>query len=428
MERRRLDNGLVALVESMPSEDDVQLCVGIKGGPINEPLGKEGVAHLFEHMMFGSSKGQTARQFAETIEFSGMDMNAATNLTDVYFDVLFPGAKLKLGVEAAFRAVTNRDFPFQEMLKEKSGPVWDELITSQRTPYKRFVDDILYPTIFKGTLLGRPVSGTPSSLESITNEDLLTFKDKYFIPNNMIISAAGAVNPSDFFREIEIFGQMSTGKPVEQPPVSLNWMPRVVFKEFPDFKDAGNPKLDAATVFVAYKVNPVTHPDDAGLSFLNTVLGSGMSSLLFQELREKRGIGYSPASSYISIRETGIMYLGVESLRPQRVEETVDAIFDVVNNIRLAPLEKRIFDGKKTQLLESYKRSCKDPIPLCYMLLSDEIEHPHCAVSELSDAIEALTPEALQDIAKRNFSGGPIIVIASAAGYQNRFIKEAVPD
>ena len=190
MERREYNNGLVAIAEPIAGKSKAQIFVGMDVGAKNEPTEKKGGLHLLEHRMFGSNDQTSSLEFVESAEFHGIGLNAFTSHIETIYDCWTPGSKLEHAVNLLFSLVTNRSYDSEEFIKERDGVVMTELITSERTPYQRFIGRLLFPEIFEGTPLQDDVIGTPRSVRSLEISDLINIKDAFYVPNNTKIAAA----------------------------------------------------------------------------------------------------------------------------------------------------------------------------------------------------------------------------------------------
>ncbi len=421
MQQRVLDNGLKVIAESLPGRRKVQLHIGIFAGAMDEPSEKKGGLHLLEHMQYSSNGGQTAREFVEAVEFKGGTTNAYTSPTETSVGFWVRSARLYDTLDIAVQALINRDYNVEEFEREKEGVVKTELVTYERVSPTRFFDRILYPQTFRGTPLQEDTIGTLASVRSLTLDDILDLKDRLYVPNNMFVLAVGGLDEEEFIMEVEKRFDSMQPKSVEHPRFSWTLEPREMYSEMFDLKDPYDSDQDAAFAYLVYQVNPVSSPDEAGIYFLNTLIGEGQSSLLFQELRQDRGIGYDLGSHYVSMNGHGALVCGVPFVDPTRIEETVDGITDIIKRLSREPVPERIFEGNKEKYLSKFEDILDETQLLAGERLARTFLGAYLDVMEVPAAIEKLTRGELFDVARRNLSGDPLLVIASAAGYSNRY-------
>ena len=139
------------------------------------------------------------------------------------------------------------------------------------------------------------------------------------------------------------------------------------------------------------------------------------------KLREKRGIGYGLASDYLSMRGNGVFTLGVPMLIPDKINEAVDAMLGIVKNLCTAPLTERNLAGNKEKFMSNYGDILDSSESMASQRIDRELEKHYHDLMEIPKKVESMSAGELQDIARRNFSGDPLIVIASAPGYQNNY-------
>lgn len=425
IQRREYKNGLTAVAVPLDGKKKAAFYVGIDVGSKNESRDRKGCAHLLEHMMFRSNDFRTSDQIAEEAEFSGMEFNAQTSLTDTKLKFWLPPEKLELAMELAHQSIVSGSYNEQEFKSEKNGPVTTELVAYERNPIQRYVRRVLFPRIFEGTPLEDAVIGTFDSVRGLEVSDLVQMKRGCYVPKNMVVTATGAVDPERFFKEVEKYFASLTAAEITQPDLSWRLQPGIKYVEFDDLKDPQKDSQDQAAVYVVYQVNGIQHEDAAGLSLAQTLVGEGFTSYLFRELRKERGIGYSPEASYMSMRGNAVFMTGLPALHPRQLEEAVEVMYNIVERVKTGPIDQAFFEGKKTQSRSSFLSLLEKNSFHADAAIGREFERPHYTPESLLRAIDDISLGYLQDVAKRNLSGDPLIVVASAPGYTNRFCSKA---
>ncbi|MBI4149609.1 insulinase family protein [Candidatus Woesearchaeota archaeon] len=420
IQRREYKNGLIAVAVPLAGKKKAAFYVGIDVGSKNESRDKKGCAHLLEHMMFRKNDFRNSDQIAEEAEFNGMELNAQTSLTDTRLKLWLPPERLGLAVELTYQSIASGSYDPQEFQSEKNGPVTAELVAYERNPTQRYVRRVLFPRIFEGTPLEDAVTGTFDSVKGLEVSDLVRMKRDFYVSNNMVVTATGAVDPERFFEEEgKYFGNLAE-REVTQPDVSWRLRPGVTYVEFDDLKDPQKDAQDQAAVYVVYQVHGAQHEDAAGLCLAQTMLGEGFTSYLFRELRKERGIGYSPEASYLSMRGNAVFMMGLPALHPNQLEEAVDVISNIVQRVKGGHIDQAFFKGKKTQLRSLVLSLLEKNSFHADTAIGREFEKPHYTPESLMRRIDEMTLGCLQDIARRNLSGDSLIVAASAPGYNNR--------
>jgi len=311
----RLANGIRLVTERMPEARSVSLGIWVGVGGRDEPDELAGASHFLEHLLFKGTSTRSARQIAEDVDAVGGEMNAFTNREHTAYYTRLPAARVDLGIDILGDVITDPAFRPQDVDAERQVIV-EEILMNLDMP-EDHVHTLLSEALFPGHPLGREVLGTRESVEAATREQIAAFFGRWYLPRNLAVVAAGDL---DHDHVAEAFaaslGGLTGGeRPVRDLP-GVDVEPRVV--------------LDDPTeqVHVTMGWRGVDHHDDDryALMVANQVLGGGMSSRLFQEVREQRGLCYSVyswASTYADAGSAGI-YAGTAPARLGELLEVVD--------------------------------------------------------------------------------------------------------
>ena len=314
----RLANGIRLVTERMPEARSVSLGVWVGVGGRDEPEALSGASHFLEHLLFKGTSTRSARQIAEDIDAVGGEMNAFTNREHTAYYTRLPAARAQLGIDILGDVLTDPAFRPHEVEAERH-VILEEILMNLDMP-EDHVHTLLADALFPGHPLGREVLGSPDTVEAATRDQIAEFFGRWYRPRNLVVVAAGDL---DHDQTVEAFdntlGRLDGGeRPVRDLP-GVDVEPRVV--------------LDDPTeqVHVAMGWRGVDHDDDDryALTVANQVLGGGMSSRLFQQVREERGLCYSVyswASTYADAGSAGI-YAGTA---PARVGELLSVVDDEV--------------------------------------------------------------------------------------------------
>ncbi|HEX6167668.1 MAG TPA: pitrilysin family protein [Acidimicrobiales bacterium] len=314
----RLANGIRLVSENMPEARSVSLGVWVGVGGRDEPDELAGASHFLEHLLFKGTTTRSARQIAEAVDAVGGEMNAFTNREHTAYYTRLPAARVDLGIEILGDVLTDPAFRPHEVEAERH-VILEEILMNLDIP-EDHVHTLLAEALFPGHPLGREVLGTRETVEAATRDEIADFFGRWYLPRNLVVVAAGDVDHdhlADAFAGS--LGSVRGGeRPVREVP-AVDVEPRVV--------------LDDPTeqVHLAMGWRAVDHFDDDryALSVANQVLGGGMSSRLFQQVREERGLCYSVyswASTYYDAGSAGV-YAGTA---PARVAELLSVIDDEV--------------------------------------------------------------------------------------------------
>jgi len=328
-------NGVRIVLESIPTVRSVSIGVWIGTGSRNEDEKNNGISHFLEHMFFKGTKTRSAREIAESFDSIGGQVNAFTSkeYTCYYAKVLDEHASYALEILADM--FFNSTFDEVELKKEKN-VVFEEIKMYEDTP-DDIVHDLLSKAAYGNHPLGYPILGTEETLETFTGDTLRDYMEKYYTPDNVVISVAG--NISDLFiREIEKwFGSF------ESPYTKRK------FKNpaFLDQKLARKKDTEQAHLCIGFNGLKIGDDDIYSLIVLNNILGGSMSSRLFQDVREERGLAYSVYSYHSSYQDSGMLtiYGGTASNQLHLLFET---ILETLNTLKQKSItEKELLNSKE---------------------------------------------------------------------------------
>jgi len=277
----RLANGLTVAVEPMAGVETVAVGLYADAGARSEPTGLSGLAHLVEHMVFKGAGGRNARQLAETIEDRGGALNAWTARDHTVFQARLLAGDLALGTEIIADLVREPALDADELEREK-GVVLAELGEARDTP-DDIIHDHLQSAAFAGQQLGEAVLGDETSIAAVDAAALRSWIDTQYRPDGLVLAVAGKVDVDAFLRLAEArFGDMARGSPPAPPPA-----------HFIGGTHHDRRRFDQLHVAIGHPGVGQCHPDMHALSLYASAAGGGMSSRLFQEVREERGLAYS---------------------------------------------------------------------------------------------------------------------------------------
>lgn len=320
-QRTVLDNQLRVLTSAMPHSTSVSVTISVGAGSRYEPDELAGLSHFLEHLPFkGTENWPTARQVSETIEGVGGVMNASTDREVTVFWCKVARLHFPQAFSVLLDLVLNPLLDPEEMEKERE-VIQEELRMTYDYPSHRvdlLIDEILWPE----QAMGRDVGGTPESVNNITVDDVREYMLRQYNPANVVIAVAGNVDHD------QVVASVNEATHHWQPKDSLEWQPVVDYYADRDIGAVARVEQrqsDQAHICLGLPGISLTDPDRYSLAILNGVLGDGMSSRLFLNLREEQGLAYDVASSLNHFRDCGslVVYCGVE---PRKTREAVPAV------------------------------------------------------------------------------------------------------
>lgn len=308
-----LSNGLKIAYEQMPYARSVSAGVWVLSGSRFEEI--SGMSHFIEHMLFKGTKTKTAREIAEKMDLTGGQLNAYTTREYTVFYSVTVSDKMREALELLSDMIKNSVFAEKDIESEKN-VVTEEIAMYEDSP-EDLVFDLLEEHAFFGNSLGRSITGTRESVRSITRGDILKHMERFYTPENMVLSVAGSFREEELLALAEeYFGEMK-----KRPAVAVQ-------AEKPAFitgRDALKKDIEQANIAVGFEGFGYDSDERFPLIVLNNALGGGMSSRLFQRIREEEALAYSVYTSVASYLDTGI-YSVYAALAPHNLRRTEEII------------------------------------------------------------------------------------------------------
>ena len=320
--KEHLSNGIPVVMEALKNMRSVALGIWVKVGSRNEKLDKNGISHFLEHMFFKGTIKRTAKDIAVEIDSLGGELNAFTSKENTTFYVKILDEYIEKGIELLSDIFLHSTFPEEDIEKEKR-IIKEEIKMVEDTP-DDYIHDLFNQTIWGNTGLGQSVLGRRETVRSFTREDLTSHIKKYYGTKDVVISCAGNFEHESLVGMLnKSLGSLRRGsEPEKGSPPRFESKVEIFHKE-----------LSEAHICLGVEGIPQTSEERYSLFVLNTIFGAGVSSRLFQEIREKRGLAYSIYSFIASYFDTGIwgVYAGVSR---KRVGEVVELILKEMGGLK----------------------------------------------------------------------------------------------
>jgi predicted Zn-dependent peptidase len=424
VECTRLPSGLTVVTENMPHLESVALGVWIKSGSRNETTDEHGIAHLLEHMAFKGTARRSARQIAEEIENVGGEVNAATSTetTSYYARVLKDDVPLATDILADI--LTESEFDEEELAREKQ-VILQEIGAANDTP-----DDVVFDKFsevaYRDQTIGRAILGTPETVLSFEPNEIRAYLGRNYTTDRMFVVAAGAVDHDAFVRDAEKRFASLPQTPAAEPVLEAARYTGGDVRESRDLMDA--------QVLLGFEGKAYHARDFYCSQILANILGGGMSSRLFQEVRENRGLCYSVYAFHWGFSDTGIFGIhaatGGENL-PELVPVIIDELRKSAERI-----DEQEIDRARAQIRAQLLMGQESPaaragqIARQMMLYGRPIPN-----EELMERLAGITAERLTDLAGRLFFDtrptlsaiGPVEQLAVAADIVNSLSRSDAP-
>ncbi|MFH0883735.1 MAG: pitrilysin family protein [bacterium] len=399
------EDGTRIVTEQMDTVRSVAVGVWFETGTRDESLRQVGISHFIEHMVFKGTDKRSALRIAREIEQVGGYLNAFTGkeVTAYYAHLL--DEHLSLAVDTLTDMVSHSTFA-EKMIKREQGVVLEEIASYEDTP-----DDVVHEDfnrlVFGTHALGRPVLGTRKSVSAFTRDDLLAYWSRHYTPQRLVVVAAGALDHDEL---VEMVTKQLALPKVEKTRRMIN-APVIAERRFTRRKKIVQAHLCLGTRGLSYA-------DKRRYAFfvLNTVLGAGMSSRLFQRLRERHGLAYTIYSFHEAYHDTGLfgVYAGLEEKQLERAQEM---ILQELNKLAETPLSRLELKRAKDQLKGGLTLGLENVSSRMNRLARMEIYlgryHP---LDDLLQGIDDVTAEDIQSLAVKLFSKEPYVSLLTPDG------------
>ncbi|UUP18807.1 M16 family metallopeptidase [Nitratireductor thuwali] len=404
VEVSRLSNGLTVATETLPHMESVSLGIWVKSGSRNEREDEHGMAHLLEHMAFKGTGKRSALQIATDIEDVGGEINAATSVETTAFYARVLQDNLPLAIDILADILTDSKFEPAELEREQH-VILQEIGAAHDTP-----DDVVFDrfteTAFRHQAVGRSILGTPETVESFTSAQLHGFLERQYGADRMVVVAAGGVKHDDFVREVE--SRLGTFRAKAETAV-----PQYAHYVGGDYREDRD--LMDAQIVLGFEGRAYHVRDFYASQVLSMILGGGMSSRLFQEVREKRGLCYAVYAFHWGFSDTGIFGIHAATGRSD-IEELVPVILHELQRAgeRIDQTElERARAQYRAGLMMSRESSASRASQIARQLL---LYGRPIEMEELIDRLSGLTVERLADLSARLFTSKPTVTAVGPVG------------
>ncbi len=395
-ERTTLGNGIRVLTAPMPQVGSVACFIVLAAGSRYETPASKGIAHFAEHMFFkGTERRPTARSISTEIDAIGGEFNAFTGKELTGYYVRCATETRDIALDVLVDMLRNSRFDSEEIEKEK-GVILEEMNVYLDTP-QRYVGNVYDRLLYADQPLGWDILGTRETIEGATRDTFTSYLDAWYRPERIVVGIGGRIGDGLGDRLEELLGDIEPRETGAAPPVELP----------PD----GSPVLlhtkqsEQAHLVLGVRGYELGHPKRYALQLLSVVLGGGMSSRLFTEVRERRGLSYYVHAANASYTDAGTLYTGA-GVDVNRIDEAITTIIGELRKIAAEPvpsdeLEKARGYSKGRFVLRLESPQALIQFGLRREVLEGQLEEPDEVLREL----DAVTAEDVQDVARELLEG-----------------------
>jgi predicted Zn-dependent peptidase len=388
----RLASGVRVVTEAMPNLRSAALGFWVGTGSRDEPADLAGASHFLEHLLFKGSDHRTAAEIAESVESVGGDMNAFTTQEFTAYYVRVPDQCLELAVDILSDILWNPALRAEDVDAERQ-VILEEIRMHDDTP-EDLVHDVFAAAMFPGHAIGREVIGTPETIEAMGPESIGAFHRQHYHPSNVVVAAAGNIEHDTVVALVERGIVCPEGLRPPRDHYGADLAPeRLAVLER---------TTEQANVVLGMRAFPTRDPDRYALTVLNQVFGGGMSSRLFQEVRERRGLAYSVFSYRAAFEETGAFAVSAGTA-PERLDELLGVVdAELARLVSDGGVTDRELEAAKGHLKGSLALSLESSSSRMHRLGRSELtagEVP--TLDELVDRVDAVGPDDVARVIER---------------------------
>ena len=367
-----LDNGLRIVSESIPYMSSVSLGIFVGTGSRSELPPEQGVSHFIEHLMFKGTQKRSARDIAEMVDDVGGQLNAATDRENTCYYIKVLPEHLGLGMDILSDMLLHSKFAESDVEKERQ-VVLEEISLYEDSP-DELIHDLHMNSLWPGHALGRNILGTRETIGGMSRQLIVDYTMRHYVPDNVVIAAAGNLTHEQLVEQVRLYWDDVKGA----YPRLADSAPVFATGRLLQEKDIEQIHICLGTPGVAHD-----SPEFYSSHVLNTILGGGVSSRLFQSIREEKGLAYSVCSYPSSFRDAGLLtiYTGVS---PDNSLEVMEIIYSIIGDIQA--------NGVRADEMQRAKEQLK--AGLMFSLESSSSRMSRLGRAEIS-AREYLSPEKL---------------------------------
>ena len=388
-QKTTLVNGLRIVSESIPYMSSVSLGIFAGTGSRHETPAEQGVSHFIEHLMFKGTHRRSAKDIAETVDDVGGQLNAATDRENTCYYIKVLPEHLSLGMDILSDMLLNSKFADVDVEKERQ-VVLEEISLYEDSP-DELIHDLHMNSLWPGHALGRNILGTRETIAAMNRQAIIDYRMRHYVPDNLVIAAAGNLTHEQLVELSQLYWADVSGK----SQTVVDPTPTFVAARLLQEKDIEQLHVCLGTPGVAHD-----SPQYYASHVLNTILGGGVSSRLFQSIREDRGLAYSVCSYPSSFRDTGLMtiYAGVS---PENSREVIEITNAILSDIRLNGVRPDEIKRAKEQLKAGLMFSMESSASRMSRVGRAEISsREYLSPEKLAAKVDAVSLEQLFELAQ----------------------------
>lgn len=382
--------GVRIVYEKLPDAQAASIGIWVGAGSYSEEKETEGISHFIEHMLFKGTSARTAKQIAEDTDKIGSQINAFTSKEATCYHIKALTNKFADSVDILLDMFCESIFDPAEIKKER-GVILEEMNMVEDTP-DDYIFDLLTGSVLKGTDLESSIIGTRRSLKNITRDKILDYTNRYYTKDNIVIAVVGQFDEEKLYSQLEEAFRNFPGNKPERLPLELTSGKRFKSK----VKDIGQTHIAIGIPSVS-----LSDPKYYAQAIVNDVLGGSMSSRLFQNIREEKGLAYSVYSAASSYTQTGMFFI-YAGTSPGKEQEVLRAFEFELNKLGKECISAEDLKIVKQRLKSSYIFSLESMNSRMYRLGKNQLLlGRHYTEEETLNEIDSVTIEDINEICRK---------------------------
>ncbi len=392
-EIRVLQNGVQIVLHKMPYVRSIAFGIWVKNGSRNEDAEKSGISHFIEHMLFKGTTNRSAKDIADQMDAIGGQLNAYTSKEYTCYYARTLDSHFDISLDILSDMFFNSKFEEQEIKKE-STVILEEINMYEDTP-EELVHDILQYNIWGNDMLGASILGTKETVSSFDRDTFIKYYDKHYHPKNTVVALAGNFDIDVIVEKIEKhFGNF------ERKSEAVNAVFNTIYKPTIAVKPKEIEQVHLAMGFPSIKIGS---EQSYSLAVLNTIFGGGMSSRLFQKIREEHGLAYAVYSYNSSYTDTGLFTI-YAALNSQCIEQLINLLMQEIKLFETDKITDEQLKNTKEQLKSNYILSLESSASIMNSIgKSQTMLKKIVSPDELIEKIDSVTLESVYELSRKIF-------------------------
>jgi len=390
---KRLDNGVRVVLEEIDYVRSISFGIWVRNGSRNEKPENNGMSHFIEHMLFKGTENRTAKQIAEEMDAVGGQINAYTTKEYTCYHTRVLDKHFDRALDVISDMFLHSRFAQKDIQRERN-VIIEEINMYEDAP-EELVHDSLQEAIWKDSSLGQPILGTVESISKFHTENMKDFFEKRYHTENTVVSVAGHFDTEEMFSKLnKTLGQWKRKNDFVYYDTKTIYTPNIVKRE----KD-----IEQVHLCMTFPSLERDHPQKYALAVFNTIFGGGMSSRLFQKVREENGLTYTIYSYTSAYVDSGLfaIYAG---MNPNQTEKVIELIFEEIKTLKQNKLSQKLIDVTKEQMISNFIIGQESTVNLmtasgASVLLRGFVQD----TEEILQQIEKITAEDIQKVIEKIF-------------------------